>query len=109
MYRKRLRVAARKIAANRGEQPAGRLKALRKLVVQEKRDWSQTGAPRVGWKRGELFEVLSAIGYEAQAEEWGDVGYYIAQSFLVIWMLYRLVTPAWIIEASAQKFEERAG
>jgi len=76
-----LQVCARRIAENRGHAPATPWTALRKLFLQERRDWSQPGAPRVGWKRGELAEVAAAlVGHGDIAEEWGDVGYYAAQS-----------------------------
>ena len=109
--RERLRAAAAQIAANRGEQPAGPFVALRKLVMEERRDWKQPGAPRIGWKRGELFEVLEALlqlDLAAALQEWGDCGYYIAQSFGVLWALYTLVTPTTIIAAAVEKFERRA-
>jgi len=73
--RQALRQAAARIAANRGQAPASSWTALRKLFIQERRDWSQPNAPRVGWKRGELFEMVRALlGDGNVAEEWGDVG-----------------------------------
>ncbi len=51
-----LQVCARRIAEHRGHTPATPWTALRKLFLQERRDWSQPGAPRVGWKCGELAE-----------------------------------------------------
>ena len=50
--RNRLRLAARKIAANRNEPPASPLAALRKIFIQERRDWSRPGAPRIGGNIG---------------------------------------------------------
>jgi len=64
-------------------------------------------APRVGWKRGELAEVVIAPAAE-RGEEWGDVGYYVAQSWDWLWWLYAAVTPAGIINAACRKFERRA-
>jgi hypothetical protein len=104
----RLRLAAARIAATRNEPPASPLAALRKIFIQERRDWSRPGAPRIGWKRGELIEVLQARSIAELREEWGDVGYYAAQSWRAVWLLYRIVTPRSIIEAACAKFERRA-
>jgi len=41
--------------------------------------------------------------------EWGDVGYYLAQSFSFCWAFYALVTPPRVIQAAAGKFERQAG
>jgi hypothetical protein len=106
--RTRLRAAARRIAANRGESPASPGMAFRKLFVQERRDWKAAGAPRIGWKRGEVIEVIQAIGSPDFSAEWGDVGYYAAQSWEWVWFLYAIVTPAKIIERACAKFEARA-
>jgi len=109
--RERLRAAAAQIAANRGEQSVGPFVALRKLFVEERRDWKQPGAPRVGWKRGELFEVLEALlkcDFNDALKELGDCGYYIAQSFGALWALYALITPKSVMAAAAEKFERRA-
>ena len=106
--RNRLRAAAARIAANRNEQPAPALIALRKLFVQERRDWKRPGAPRIGWKRGELIECLRSRSVAELREEWGDVGYYAAQSFSVVWWLYCLVTPHSIIMSAVEKMEKRA-
>ena len=56
--RSRLQSAAHRISANRNEQPVSAFVALRKWCAQERRDWKQPGAPRIGWKRGELIECL---------------------------------------------------
>ena len=103
----RLRTAARQIAANNAVQPVSPLVALRKLLIQERRDRTRKNNPRIGWKRGELFEVLEAVltGGDWRSE-WGDVGYYIAQTWL--WRLYAAVTPESIIERAVTKFEQRA-
>ena len=83
--------------------------ALRKLFISEKRDWKRPGAPRVGWKRGELCEVTLAIfGHGDITEEWGDVAYYTAQSYDWLWTLYATVTPKAIIKSAVKKFERRA-
>lgn len=108
-HRKQLVAAAVKIAQRRGEKPATPSVALRKLFVQERRDWSRPGAPRVGWKRGELFEFLAARTPEERVEEWGDVGYYVAQTWGWLWALYALVTPEEIVARAVKKFTRRAG
>jgi hypothetical protein len=107
--RARLQAAARQIAANQSHAPTSKWVALRKLIVQERRDRSRPGSPAVGWKRGEFAEVLMAKNSAETKEEWGDVGYYVAQSFGVAWALYALVTPRSVISAAAGKFERRAG
>jgi len=109
--RERLRAAAAQIAANRGEQSVGPFVALRKLFVEERRDWKQPGAPCVGWKRGELFEVFEVLlkcDFNDTRKELGDCGYYVAQSFGAIWALYALVVPTSVISAAVEKFERRA-
>ena len=105
----RLRTAARQIAANNAVQPVSPLVALRKLLIQERRDRTRKNNPRIGWKRGELFEVLEAAltGGDWRAE-WGDVGYYVAQTWPWLWRLYAAVTPEGIIERAVTKFERRA-
>jgi hypothetical protein len=105
----KLRAAAWRIAQNKGEEPVGKLTALRKLVVQEKRDWSKPQGPQVGWKRGEIFEVLMSKSRQEFKEEWGDMAYYIAQSYDWIWKAYEAVTPDDVIFDAVQKYETRAG
>lgn len=109
--RLRLRHAASSIADRRGEPPASPWKAFRKLFIAERRDWAQPNAPRVGWKRGELWEVIAALLHRDRqelAEEWGDVGYYIAQTWQPLWWLYAAVTPDTILQATVKKFEQRS-
>jgi NTP pyrophosphatase (non-canonical NTP hydrolase) len=109
--RNRLLAAARRIAANRNEQPVSKFVAFRKLFVQERRDWKRPGAPRIGWKRGELAEVAQALlarDTKAARDEWGDCGYYIAQSFDWLWSLYAAITPESVIQSTAEKFDRRA-
>lgn len=106
--RTRLRAAARSIAANRNESSVTPAQAFRKLFLQERRDWKQAGAPRIGWKRGELIEVLVARSDRERADEWGDVGYYVAQTWCWLWFLYAVVTPRNIIESACEKMERRA-
>jgi len=107
--RTRLMLAAIHISCNRREHTAKPWTALRKLLVQERRDWSRLHAPRTGWKRGELFEVLEAvICGDDWRTEWGDVGYYVAQAWDWLWRLYAAITPQYIIICAAQKFERRA-
>ena len=104
-----LRTAAAQIARNNNVAPSTPLTALRKLFVQEHRDWTQPGNPRIGWKRGEIFEVLeAALTGGDWRSEWGDVGYYIAQTWPWLWRLYAAVTPESIIERAVTKFERRA-
>jgi len=109
----RLRSAAARIAANRGEQPAGPFKALRKLFVQEKRDWKRPDAPRIfpWWKPGELFEVLNELRHGDRAAalaECRDVAYYGASSFDRVWRIIEKYVPAEIISAAVEKYERRA-
>lgn len=107
--RKKLRLAARQIAANRNEKPSSPFTAFRKLFIQERRDWNSAGAPRTGWKHGELFEVLQAIfANDDVGEEWGDVGYYIAQTWTWLWWIYAFITPKSVIGAAVAKFQARA-
>lgn len=106
--RSRLRTAARQIAENQAHAPTSKWGALRKLLLQERRDRSLPDSPVVGWKRGELAEVLMAKNSAEMKEEWGDVGYYLAQSFSFFWAFYALMTPRLIIQAAADKFEQRA-
>lgn len=106
--RTRLVVAAHRIAARQGVRPSGPWTALRKLVVQERRDRTRPGSPVVGWKRGEIFEVLLARTPEERLEEIGDCGYYLAQSFSVLWRIYALIVPTAVIAAAVEKFERRA-
>jgi NTP pyrophosphatase (non-canonical NTP hydrolase) len=104
----RLLTAASRIASNRNELPATPWVALRKLFIQERRDWKRPDAPRTGWKRGELAEVLQARSPKERAEEWGDVGYYVAQTWGWLWWLYAAVTPQEVIEKACAKFERRS-
>ncbi len=108
VFRFRLRRAARLIASNHGVAPTSKLGALRKLVLQERRDRTRPGSPIVGWKRGELFEVLAANQRMELEEELGDVGYYVAQSFDWAWAIYTALVPKSIIERAVEKFERRA-
>ncbi len=104
-----LQVCARRIAEHRGHAPATPWTALRKLFLQERRDWSQPGAPRVGWKRGELAEAVAALAGRGDiAEEWGDVGYYVAQTWGWLWRLYYAVTPDRVVADAIRKFANRA-
>ena len=106
----RLRAAARQIAANNNVQPVSPLIALRKMLVQERRDRTRPNNPRIGWKRGEIFEVLEAAFTGGDwRSEWGDVGYYIAQTWAWLWWLYAAITPAAIIQRAVVKFQGRAG
>ncbi len=109
LLRSLLRASAWRIAQQRGRAPAGPWTALRKLFVQERRAWGTPGAPRVGWKRGELIEVATALfGRGDLSEEWGDVGYYVAQTWDWLWRLYYAVTPDRIVADAIRKFANRA-
>ena len=104
-----LRDCAREIAQQQRREPTSKFTAFRKLFLQERRDWSQPGAPRVGWKRGEFFEVLMAMfGHGNLREEWGDAGYYIAQTWNWLWRLYCAITPRRVIRAAVDKYIFRA-
>lgn len=107
-HRARLISAACLVAARQGVRPSGPWTALRKLFIQERRDRSRPGSPVVGWKRGEIFEVLLARTPEERIEEIGDCGYYLAQSFSVLWRIYALIVPTAVIAAAVEKFERRA-
>ena len=103
--RKRLQRAAAAIATRTGR-PYGKLGALRKLFLSER--WR--GGRRAGWKRGEIFEVAEALlGHGNLKEEWGDLAYYIAQSYDWAWRLYANITPRKIVASAVAKFERRAG
>jgi len=109
LLRSLLRASAWRIAQQRGRAPAGPWTALRKLFVQERRAWGTPGAPRVGWKRGELIEVATALfGRGDLSEEWGDVGYYIAHTWGWLWRLYYAVTPDRVVADAIRKFAGRA-
>jgi len=99
-----LQHAAARIAANQRRPPTGPWTALRKLIIQERRDWSRSGAPRIGWKRGELVEFILV----PSGEEWGDVGYYVAQAWSWLWWLYAAITPEQIVTRAVEKFAARA-
>ena len=110
--RDRLKSAAIAIAAKYGKPPSNPVKAIRKLFISER--WIGTGIRASGlraWKRGELFEVVEAIlnrDIASVREEWGDCGYYCAQSFDLVWWLYVSITPSEIVEQAVRKFERRA-
>ena len=107
-YRQRLQQAAVTIASNRGERACSKWVAFSKLFIQPRRNWSEPGAPRVGWKRGELFEVLMARDYLERCEELGDVGYYVAQTCDWLWRLYVAIVDEEVIANACAKFERRA-
>jgi hypothetical protein len=99
--------AATMIAAKHGKHPSSPGTALRKLFFQEVRNRSIAEAPRTGWKRGEIFEWLMARNSQERAEEWGDIGYYLAQTWEWLWRLYACVTSPSVIEQAIIKFEKR--
>lgn len=106
--RQQLCQAAERIASRRQQKPVSALTALRKLFVQERRDRKAAGDPVVGWKRGELIEWLCSRSSPERFEEWGDVGYYVAQSFRLLWQWYALLTPPECLQLAVKKFEKRA-
>jgi len=108
MFRESLAKSAFRIAHNHNHAPTSKWVALRKLFIQEKRDHSLPDSPIVGWKRGELAEFLMAKNSAEISEEWGDVGYYLAQSFSLFWAFYALVTPPTVLRAAVEKFDTRA-
>lgn len=106
---KRLRRLSIVISAKRGEKPYSKFVALRKIFVQEKREWPS--GKQMGWKRGEIFEVLEALlklDFEDFKKEWGDIGYYISSSYGILKTLYCLITPHNVIKQSETKFAKRA-
>lgn len=107
-YRARFITAAQQIAKNNNVAPSTPWVSLRKIFIQERRDRSRPGNPIVGWKRGELAEILQASTPDERAQEWGDVGYYVAQTWGWLWFLYALITSESIIHSAALKFETRA-
>lgn len=107
--RQRFQRAAVAIAARYEKPVSSSWQALRKLFIARRYDRSDGPAQPVGWKRGELFEVAEAVLAGSNwREEWGDVGYYIAQTWRWLWWLYEAITPYAIIESAVEKFERRA-
>jgi len=110
--RTRLQLAATKIAANFDKPLAAPRQALRKLFVARRWTAYSVRAPGLRrWKAGELAECASALLHRdrtALAKEWGDVGYFVAQTWRWLWWLYEAITPGHVIEAAVQKFEQRA-
>ena len=104
-----LKSLADKISANRNEKPYSKFVALRKIFVQEKREWPS--GKQIGWKRGEIFEVVEAVlklDLDDFKKEWGDIGYYVASSYGILKALYCLITPMDIIHQAEKKFAKRA-
>jgi hypothetical protein len=104
MTRQRLQLAAVQIAANYHKPASGPRRALRNLFIARR---YRDHVP-VGWKRGELAELFGARTRAEFCEEWGDVGYYVAQTWGWLWWLYEAVTPEPIIAWAVEKFEARA-
>ena len=107
-HRQRLQRAAAGIARNYGKPITKPPRALSKLLVAPR--WIAPGVRARGlarWKRGELIEWVTARPGQ-RAEEWGDVGYYVAQTWGWLWRLYAAITPAEIADSAAAKFERRA-
>lgn len=108
-HRQRLVAASGAIAAKFDKPVAPSWYALSKLVVQPR--WIAKGQRAPGlrrWKRGEVFEILTARNREDFWEEVGDCGYYIAQSWTWLWWLYERLAPESVIAAACEKFEQRA-
>lgn len=105
----KLNKTAIEISKKRGEKPYSKFIALRKIFVQEKREWPS--GKQIGWKRGEIFEVLEALvklDFADFGKEWGDIGYYVASSYGILKALYCLITPKSVIETAEKKFMARA-
>ena len=100
-----LRGCAYRIAANRNEKPSSAMTAFSKLFIQPKRDWKRDGAPRIGWKRGELVEVIQAKTRSEAMSELGDVAYYLAQTPLAVTLL---LFPREVLKGAVIKFQARA-
>lgn len=106
--RRRLKLAAVQIAANHGKEPVSPRRAFSKLFLAPR--WAGKGV-QDGWKRGELVEFFEALILGRPAawrEEWGDVGYYVSQTWGWLWWVYVSITPAEVVEGAVQKFEGRA-
>lgn len=102
--------SAKQIAENKRENPSDKFTAFRKIFVQEKRDW-KNGGKFIGWKRGEIFEVFESIvkmDLDDFKKEWGDIGYYLAQSYDFLWEMYSFVTPINVLDSANEKFIRRA-
>jgi NTP pyrophosphatase (non-canonical NTP hydrolase) len=83
---------------------------LRKLFIAQRYERQGEIARQIGWKRGELFEVIeAALTGGDWREELGDVGYYVAQTWDWAWRLYACLVPQEIINGAVAKFEDRAG
>jgi hypothetical protein len=108
--RHRLCNAAATIAAAYGKAPSP-LKAFSKLFLAPRWIGPDQRAPGLRrWKAGEIVEWVAAVFDEENeaAGEWGDVGYYVAQTWRGLWTLYRRITPDDVIEQAVEKFERRA-
>jgi hypothetical protein len=106
--KRRLKLAAAQIAACHGKDPIPPCRAFSKLFLAPR--WIGEGV-QDGWKAGELIEFFEALilgRLAASHEEWGDVGYYISQTWGWLWWVYASLTPAEIIEGAVRKFEGRA-
>ena len=109
--RQRLQQAAVAIAARYAKPVSSPWQAARKLFIARRYRYIRHGDAAIqdGWKRGELCEVAEAVLTGSDwREEWGDVGYYIAQTWRWLWWLYEAITPYAIIESAVEKFERRA-
>lgn len=96
-----LRDCALLIGRKYNKPPVRGWRAFRKLFVAPR--W--IGNEQHGHKPGELLEW--AFSFFSQ-EEWGDVGYYVAQMPWPCWVIYRLVTSREYILRAVAKFENRA-
>ena len=100
MYREILIQCMRKISFNYKRKPYGKFAAMLRLFVQPNR--------KGGYKRGELFELLFAKNYAEYSEELGDIGYYLANSYDILWDIYRKNVSDRILEKAVRKFAKRA-
>ena len=102
--RERLEEAAATIAGFYGKAPARPLQALGRLIVAP--HWVRPGVRR--WQGGELIAWLGALGSAEAGEAWGDVGYYVAQTWGWLWCLYQAITDEAVIAQAVERYEERA-
>jgi hypothetical protein len=52
--------------------------------------------------------LLLAKNYKEYSEELGDIGYYLANSYDILWNIYRKNVSNRILEKAVQKFVRRA-
>jgi len=99
-----LQEAAATIAGFYGKAPARPLQALARLIVAP--HWVRPGVRR--WRGGELIAWLRTLRSVEAGKAWGDVGYYVAQTWGWLWCLYQAVTDRALIAETVARHEERA-